>query len=115
MPGHVKKTTGPDPDPSPWLCVSEELKKKLLTKPYDAKKSCWVPDKVTHGYDEGLIQSTDGDKVTVKLLESGEVCRHILLFEILLHTLRIWLKKETDLYLHEFQHLACMIFKKPRY
>merc|ERR1711899_590035 len=36
------------------------------------KKSCWVPDKVTHGYDEGLIQSTDGDKVTVKLLESGE-------------------------------------------
>ena len=112
MPGHVKKTTGPDPDPSPWLCVSEELKKKLLTKPYDAKKSCWVPDKVTHGYDEGLIQSTDGDKVTVKLLESGEVCRHILLFEILLHTLRIWLKKETDIYLHEFQHPACMIFKK---
>ena len=106
MPGHVKKTTGPDPDPSPWLCVSEELKKKLLTKPYDAKKSCWVPDKVTHGYDEGLIQSTDGDKVTVKLLESGEVCRHILLLEILLHTLRIWLKKETDISapgLHDIQ------------
>merc|ERR1719367_689419 len=73
MPGHmVGKTDGPDPDPSPWLIVSEELKKKLLAKPYDAKKSCWVPDKVTHGYNEGLIESTDGDKVTVKLLESGE-------------------------------------------
>ena len=73
MPGHVKKTTGPDPDPSPWLIVSEELKKKLLSKPYDAKKSCWVPDKATHGYFEGLIETTEGDKVTVKLLETGEV------------------------------------------
>ena len=73
MPGHVKKSDGPDPDPSPWLIVSEELKKKLLSKPYDAKKSCWVPDKVTHGYWEGLIESSDGDKVTVKLLETGEV------------------------------------------
>ena len=73
MPGHVKKSDGPDPDPSPWLIVSEELKKKLLAKPYDAKKSCWVPDKVTHGYWEGLIESSDGDKVTVKLLETGEV------------------------------------------
>ena len=73
MPGHVKKSTGPDPDPLPWLAVSEELKKKLLSKPYDAKKSCWVPDKATQGYAEGLIDSTDGEKVTVKLLESGEV------------------------------------------
>ena len=73
MPGHVKKCDGPDPDPSPWLIVSEELKKKLLAKPYDTKKSCWVPDKVTHGYFEGLIESSDGDKVTVKLLETGEV------------------------------------------
>ena len=73
MPGHVKKSTGPDPDPSPWLIVSEELKKKLLSKPYDAKKSCWVPDKATHGYFEGLIETTEGDKVTVKLLETGEV------------------------------------------
>ena len=73
MPGHVKKSTGPDPDPLPWLAVSEELKKKLLSKPYDAKKSCWVPDKATHGYSEGLIESTDGEKVTVKILETGEV------------------------------------------
>ncbi len=73
MPGHVKKSTGPDPDPSPWLIVSPELKIKLKSKPYDAKKSCWVPDKKTGGYWEGLIESTEGEKVTVKLLENGEV------------------------------------------
>ena len=72
MPGHVKKSDGPDPDPTPWLCVSPELKVKLKAKPYDPKKSCWVPNKATHGYDEGLIDSTEGDKVTVKIsLASG--------------------------------------------
>ena len=73
MPGHIKKTEGPDPDPSPWLIVSPELKIKLKAKPYDPKKSCWVPNKATHGYDEGLIDSTEGDKVTVMLLETKEV------------------------------------------
>ena len=58
---------------SPWLLVSEELKVKLKAKPYDPKKSCWVPDKATHGYDEGLIDSTEGDKVTVILLKNKEV------------------------------------------
>ena len=47
MPGHVKKTSGPDPDPSPWLEVKYELKMKNKAKPYDPKKSCWVPDKVS--------------------------------------------------------------------
>ena len=28
MPGHVKKSDGPDPDPSQWLYVSYELKEK---------------------------------------------------------------------------------------
>ena len=73
MPGNVKKSDGPDPDPSPWLLVSEELKVKLKAKPYDPKKSCWVPDKATHGYDEGLIDSADGDKITVVLLKNKEV------------------------------------------
>jgi len=72
MPGHIKKSDGPDPDPSPWLEVSPELKVKLKSKPYDPKKSCWVPNKATHGYDEGLIDSTEGDKVTVMILESKE-------------------------------------------
>ena len=73
MPGHVKKTDGPDPDPSPWLLVSDELKVKLKAKPYDAKKSYWVPDKATGGYFEGLLESIDGEKASVKILETGDV------------------------------------------
>ena len=65
MPGHVKKSSGPDPDPSKWLFVSFELKEKLKNKPYDPKKSCWVPDKSTGGFNEGMIESTEGEKVTV--------------------------------------------------
>jgi hypothetical protein len=72
MPGHIKKTEGPDPDPDPWLVVLPDLKIKLKAKPYDPKKSCWVPDK-TGGYWEGLIDSTEGDKVTVTILETKEV------------------------------------------
>jgi len=72
MPGHIKKSEGPDPDPDPWLVVSPELKIKLKSKPYDAKKSCWVPEKGTGGYLEGLIDSTDGDKVTVTILETKD-------------------------------------------
>jgi hypothetical protein len=81
MPGHIKKSDGPDPDPSPWLEVSPELKVKLKSKPYDPKKSCWVPNKATHGYDEGLIESTEGDKVTVMILESKEVISIIMIRE----------------------------------
>merc|ERR1712227_487457 len=61
------KTSGPDPDASPWLAVSFELKTKNKAKPYDPKKSCWVPDKASGGYLEGLIESKDGNKVTVKV------------------------------------------------
>ena len=60
MPGHIKKTSGPDPDPSPWLLVSPELKEKNKNKPYDPKKSVWVPNKTDGGYLEGLIESMDG-------------------------------------------------------
>ena len=72
MPGHVAKTSGPDPSPDQWLYVSDELKIVLKSKPYDPKKSCWVPDK-TGGYLEGLIESIDGEKVSVKLNASKEV------------------------------------------
>ena len=44
----------------PWLSLSP-------------KKSCQVPAIVTYGYWEGLIDFADGDKISVKLLESGEV------------------------------------------
>ena len=73
MPGHIKKSVGPDPDPDPWLIVTPELKVKLKAKPYDAKKSCWVPEKGTGGYLEGLIDSTEGEKVTVTLLSTKDV------------------------------------------
>ncbi|XP_042212122.1 myosin heavy chain, muscle-like isoform X1 [Homarus americanus] len=69
MPGHVKKSTGPDPDPSEFLFISREMKMKDQTKPYDAKKSCWVPDP-KEGFVEGLIQGTKGDLVTV--MANGE-------------------------------------------
>ena len=68
MPGHVK-TGGPkeaDPDPSEFLIVSFEMKKEDALKPYDAKKSVWVPDG-EGGYDEAMIESIDGDKVQVKV------------------------------------------------
>ncbi|XP_071512368.1 myosin heavy chain, muscle-like [Panulirus ornatus] len=64
MPGHVKKSTGPDPDPSEWLFISMEMKMQDATKPYDPKKSCWVPD-AKDGFLEGEIQGTKGDLVTV--------------------------------------------------
>ena len=73
MPGHVKKLTGPDPDPSPWLLVSPELKKKNMLKPYDPKKSVWVPNtnKAEGGYFEGtLVEKGDGKKV--KVMVDGE-------------------------------------------
>ena len=64
------------------------MKKEDSLKPYDAKKSVWVPNKEDGGYDEGLIQvrmlinlivflinyqidvsmqEIDGDKATVKV------------------------------------------------
>jgi hypothetical protein len=38
MPGHVKKSTGPDEDPLPYLVVSIEMKREDMMKPYDSKK-----------------------------------------------------------------------------
>ncbi len=39
-----KPQEGEDPDPTPYLFVSLEQKRIDQTKPYDAKKACWVPD-----------------------------------------------------------------------
>ena len=68
MPGHVKKggRVEQDPDPAPWLQLSFDMKKEDSLKPYDAKKSVWVPDG-EGGFDEALIESVDGDKVHVKV------------------------------------------------
>ena len=61
MPGHVAKSTGPDPDPTEYLYVSLEQKRIDQTKPYDAKKSIWVPDD-NGGFVEALLESEAGGK-----------------------------------------------------
>lgn len=62
---------GDDPDPTPYLFVSLEQKRIDQTKPYDAKKSCWVPDE-KEGFILGEIKGTKGDLVTVAI-PGGEV------------------------------------------
>ncbi|XP_060521400.1 myosin heavy chain, muscle isoform X20 [Cylas formicarius] len=59
-----------DEDPTPYLFVSLEQKRIDQTKPYDAKKSCWVPDD-KEGFVLGEIRGTKGDLVTV-LVPGGE-------------------------------------------
>jgi myosin heavy chain 6/7 len=55
----------PDPDPTPFLFVSVETKRADMLKPYDAKKSVWVPDE-EGGYSEAMVlQPDDGKKVVV--------------------------------------------------
>lgn len=65
MPGTriVLNAGEPDPDPSPFLYLSAEHKKKNAEKAYDPKRSCWVPDPDAK-FIEGLIQETSGNKVT---------------------------------------------------
>ena len=69
MPGNVKLGTGnePDPDPTPYLYVSAETKTADLRKPYDPKKSVWVPDSEGEqgGFIEAMLQSDDGKKSVV--------------------------------------------------
>jgi len=67
----VVKQEGDDPDPTPYLFVSLEQKRIDQTKPYDAKKACWVPDEES-GFLQGEIRGTKGDLVTVAL-PNGEV------------------------------------------
>ncbi|XP_075220629.1 myosin heavy chain isoform X32 [Lycorma delicatula] len=62
----VVKQEGEDPDPTPYLFVSLEQKRIDQTKPYDAKKACWVPDEA-EGFLQGEIKATKGDIVTVTL------------------------------------------------
>ncbi|CAG9865468.1 unnamed protein product [Phyllotreta striolata] len=63
MPKPVKQD-GDDPDPTPYLFVSLEQKRIDQTKPYDAKKTCWVPDE-KEGFVLGEIKGTKGDLVSV--------------------------------------------------
>ena len=83
MPGHIKKTSGPDPDPSPWLEVKDHIREAQKKKAYDPKKSVWVPNpsKDVGGYFEGISEEeikydtfAAGKKLSVNV--SGEVILH---------------------------------------
>ena len=90
MPGHVKLVKGQaDPDPTQYLLPSIEMKREDQHKPYDPRKSVWIPCPKTGGYREGLMESGDleGDpgskclvavgheKFTLKAAEVGKVVR----------------------------------------
>jgi len=63
---------GEEPDPTPYLFISLEMKRADQTKPYDAKTACWVPDD-KECFAQGIITGTKGDLVTVKLAATGDV------------------------------------------
>ena len=54
MPGHIKLVKGAvDPDPTEFLLPSMDMKKADQNKPYEPKKSVWVPGlscSETNGY-----------------------------------------------------------------
>merc|ERR1712212_814139 len=59
-PGHIKLVKGQaDPDPTEFLVPSLEMKRADQSKPYDTKKSVWIPDPKDGGYREGLLESGD--------------------------------------------------------
>ena len=68
MPGTkiVLNAGEPDPDPAPYLFVSDEIKKRIAEKPYDPKRSCYVPHP-EEKFCEGMIEETTGTKVQVKI------------------------------------------------
>jgi myosin protein heavy chain/myosin heavy chain 6/7 len=69
------KSGEPDLDPLPYLVVSMEMKRDDMLKPYDSKKSVWVPDG-NGGFVEGLLQSDEGGKATV-------MCGHEVIFVVM--------------------------------
>ena len=44
MPGHIKLggVGEEDPDPLPFLVVSQEMKRKDASRPYDGQRSVWA-------------------------------------------------------------------------
>merc|ERR1711976_610792 len=70
MPGHIKltKTGQPDPDPTEFLLPSMDMKRADQQKPYDSKKSVWIPCPKTGGYREGILESGDVEDPASKCL-----------------------------------------------
>jgi myosin heavy chain 6/7 len=60
MPGHIKLVKGAvDPDPTEFLVPSIDVKRADQQKPYDSKKSAWIPNPKDGGYREGILESGD--------------------------------------------------------
>ena len=70
MAGGGKKNKSKDPDPSEFLWPSMDMKKTNQSKPYDAKKSVWIPCPKTGGYREGILESGDMDDPASKCVVS---------------------------------------------
>ncbi|XP_022251923.1 myosin heavy chain, muscle-like [Limulus polyphemus] len=70
-----------DPDPTEYLFISLEQKRKDQTKPYDGKKMVWVPDE-KDGFIIGNIVSTKGDQVTVDCPGGERVLKKDLLQQV---------------------------------
>merc|ERR1712110_561789 len=57
-----------DPDPTPFLVVSLEMKREDQQKPYDPKKSYWCPNGLKEdkaGFMECMLEADDGTKAVV--------------------------------------------------
>lgn len=80
-----KNEPSDDPDPSEYLLVSLEQKRKDQTKPYDGKKMVWVPDP-EKCFLLGEIQSTKGDVCTVSVKGEEVRCELKFFFKIIFPT-----------------------------
>ena len=65
------------PDPTKYLFVSLEQKRKDQAKPYDGKKMFWIPDE-KNCYVLGNVTKTEGDMVTLEL-DDGEKVSFLLI------------------------------------
>ena len=103
MPGHVKKTSGPDEDPCPYLVVTLDMKREHAMKPYDPKKSYWCPDGKGN-YMECMLDEDDGTKAKVS-------CGHEVQFlnTILKQNYEFSLNKKLSMYV-TLINLHCFIF-----
>ena len=71
MPGtKIVLNQGDDPDPAPFLFVSQEIKERIAEKAYDPKRSAYVPHP-EEKFAEGMIEETNGNKVKVKITKGA--------------------------------------------
>ena len=55
-----------------FLAIPKEERIRLSALPFDAKKNCFISHK-TEGYVSSIIESEDGDNVTVRTCGEGNV------------------------------------------